>query len=116
METERRCFSKVILESNVTPNITRSSDYFSTVPPIVHAGDWGYIVRDRGDYHSLSLARIQFHPPKVTPLNNLHEVTSQGLCYCNSKAWGWHNSYQSGVIGIADQLIILQNEKKLRGV
>ena len=45
METERRCFSKVILESNVTHNITRSSDSFSTVPPIVNRGDWGCIVR-----------------------------------------------------------------------
>ena len=39
METERRCFSKVILESNITPNMTRSSDSFSTVPPIIHDGD-----------------------------------------------------------------------------
>ena len=65
------------------------------------------------DYHSFS--RIQFHPPKVTLLINLHKVTAQGLCYCNSKAWGWHNTYQSGVIGITDQLIF-QNGKKLRGV
>ena len=36
LETKRRCVSKVILESNVTPNITRSSDSFSTVPPIVN--------------------------------------------------------------------------------
>ena len=46
METERRCFSKVILESNVTHNITRSSDSFSAVPPIVNRVDWGCIVRD----------------------------------------------------------------------
>ena len=26
LETERRCFSQVILASNVTPNITRSED------------------------------------------------------------------------------------------
>ena len=64
-----------------------------------------------GDYHSLSLTRIQFHPPKVTPLINLHEVTAHWLCYFNFKAWGWHNSYQSLVIGITDQLI-LQNGKK----
>ena len=48
LETERRCFSKVILESNVTPNITRSSASFSTVPPIVNAGEWGCVVRDLG--------------------------------------------------------------------
>ena len=35
METERRCFSKVNLESNVTPNISRSSDSFSTVLSMV---------------------------------------------------------------------------------
>ena len=46
METERRRFSKVILETNVTHNITRSSDSFSTVPTIVNRGDWGCIVRD----------------------------------------------------------------------
>ena len=40
LETEHRCFSKVILETNVTPNIIRSSDSFSTVPPIVNLGDW----------------------------------------------------------------------------
>ena len=32
LETERRYFSKVILESNVTPKIRRSSNSFSTVP------------------------------------------------------------------------------------
>ena len=36
LETERRCFSKVILESNVTPNITRSLDSFSIVLPIAN--------------------------------------------------------------------------------
>ena len=33
-------------ESNLTPNKTRSSDSFSTVPPIVNGGDRGCIVRD----------------------------------------------------------------------
>ena len=46
LEIEWRCFSKLILESNVTPKISRSADSFSTVPPIVNEGDWGYIVRD----------------------------------------------------------------------
>ena len=57
------------------------------------------------DYHSLGLTRIQFHPPKVTPLTDPAKVTDQGLCYCISDAWGWHNSHQSGVISITDQLI-----------
>ena len=52
------------------------------------------------DYHSLGLIRIQFHPPKVTPLTNPAKVTDQGLCYCNSDARAWHNSHQSGVIKV----------------
>ena len=40
LETERRCLSRVILESNVTPNIRRSSVSFSTVPPIVNWVTW----------------------------------------------------------------------------
>ena len=51
-----------------------------------------------GDYHSLGLTRIQFHPPKVTPRIHSDKVTVQGLCYRNWNAWGWHNSYESGVI------------------
>ena len=38
LETERRCFSNVILASKVTPNITRSADSFSTVPSIESIG------------------------------------------------------------------------------
>ena len=68
-----------------------------------------------GDYHSLGLTLIQFHPPKVTPLTSPAKVTDQGLCYCNSDAWGWHNIHQSGVISITDQLIF-KNGKKLRSV
>ena len=71
------------MESNVTPNISRSSDSFSSVPPIVNgaAGD-GLCVP--GDDHSLSLIRIQFHSTKVTPLTYPAEVTNHGICYCNS--------------------------------
>ena len=35
------------MESNVTPQITMSSDSFTTVPPIVNGGDWVCIVRDQ---------------------------------------------------------------------
>ena len=114
METERRCFSKDIMKSNVTPYITISSDSFSAVPPIVNGGDGMHCERHR-DYHTLGLTRIQFHPPKVTPLTNYAKITDQGLFSCNSDAWGWHNSYQSGVISITDQFIF-QNGKKLRSV
>ena len=115
LETERRCFSKVMLESNVTPNITRSSNPFSTVPPIVNGSDWAELCVSNGDYHSFGLTSIQFHPPKITPLTNPAKVTDQGLCHPNSDARGWHNCHQTGVISITDQLIF-QNEIKLLGV
>ena len=64
LETEWRCFSKVILESNVTPKIIRSSDSFSTVPPIVNAGDWGCIVRDLETIIVLVLLVFNFIPQR----------------------------------------------------
>ena len=98
------------LESNVAPNITRSSDSFSTVQLIVNGGDWGCIVRDLETIIVfLGVTRIQFHSPNVTPLTNPAEVTDQGLFYCNSNTWGQHN-HQSVVISITHQLI-LQNSK-----
>ena len=39
----------------------------------------------------------------VTLLTNLADVTIQQSC--GSHTWEWHNSYQSGVIDIADKLI-----------
>ena len=60
LETERRWFSKFILESNVTPNI--SSDSFSTVTPIVNEGDWGYIMRDLETIVALALLAFNFSP------------------------------------------------------
>ena len=57
-----------------------------------------------GYYHSLGCTRIQLHSPNVTPVTNLAKVTDQELCYCNSNAWGWHNSHQSRVISITNQL------------
>ena len=80
------------------------------VPPIVNGGDRGCIVRDLETIIVLVLLAFKFHLPKVTPLTNPAKVKDQGLCYCNSDAWGWHNSHQSGVISITDQLIF-QNGK-----
>ena len=37
------------------------------------------------DHQRLSFTRIQFHPPKVTPLTNHAEVTAQEPFNCNSK-------------------------------
>ena len=58
LETERRCFSKVIFESNVTPKITRLSDSFSTVVL------WGCIVRDLETIIVLLLAAFNFIPQR----------------------------------------------------
>ena len=69
---------------NVTPNITRSSDSFCTVPPIVNAGDLECIVHDLKTMIVL-VTRIQFHPLKVTLLTHLDGVTAQRLCYSHSK-------------------------------
>ena len=74
MGTMQRCFSKVILVSNCTSNISRSSDFFSTVQPRVNL----HFPFTR-DYHCLSFIFIQFHPSKITTLTNLTEVTVQRL-------------------------------------
>ena len=60
LEIEQRCFSKVILESSVTPNTTRSSDLFSTVPTIVNGGNSGCIVRDLESIIVLVLLTFSF--------------------------------------------------------
>ena len=52
------------MESNVTPNITRSSDSFSTVPPIVNGGYWGSIVSDLETTIVLVLLAFNFIPQR----------------------------------------------------
>ena len=84
LETEWSCFSMIILESNVTPNITRSSDSFSTVLPIVDGGDEGCIVRDLETIIVLILLACNFIPQRSHYLLTLPMVTDQGLCYCKS--------------------------------
>ena len=106
METGQRCFSKVIFESNVTPKITRSSDSFSTVPQIVIGGDWrwGCIVRDLETIIVLVLLSFNFIPHRSHHSLTLPMSGDYVVCYCNSDALGWHNSHESLVISITDQL------------
>ena len=52
------------MESNVTPNITRTSDYFSTVPPIINGGGWGCIVHDLETIMVLVLLAFNFIPQR----------------------------------------------------
>ena len=104
LETERRCFSKVIFESNVTPKITRSSDSFSTVLPIVNGGDWGCIVLNLETIIVLVLLAFNFIPQRshhslTLPRSRIRDSATAAL----TPAWGWHNSHQSGVISITDQ-------------
>ena len=52
------------LGTDVTSNITRSSDSFSTVPPIVNGGDCGCIVRDLETIIVLVLLSFNFIPQR----------------------------------------------------
>ena len=52
------------MESNVTPNITRSSDSFSSVPPIVNGDNYGCIVRDLETIIVLVLLTFNFVPQR----------------------------------------------------
>ena len=65
LETERRCFSKVMMiASKVTPNMARSSDSFRTVPSRVNVVDWGLIVCDRETIILLVLFAFSFIPER----------------------------------------------------
>ena len=97
---------------NVTPKKSKSSDSFSTVPPIVNGGHWGCIVHDLENSIFLVLLTFNFIPKKLQHSPTLLELMVQGLCNYNGSVWGWHNSYKSVVIGITDKLI-LQYGKKL---
>ena len=52
------------MKSNATPNITRSSDSFSTVPRIVNGGNRGCIVRDLETIIVLVLLTFNFIPQR----------------------------------------------------
>ena len=66
--------------SNVTPKISMSKYQGNQTPSLVNGDDWVCIVRDmHGNYLCLSLTRIHFMHPKVTPLTNLSEVKVHGL-------------------------------------
>ena len=60
LDTERRCFSEVILASNVTTNMTRSAGSFSAVPPRVNGVNWGWTVLDQETFIVLVLLAFIF--------------------------------------------------------
>ena len=114
LETKRRCFSKISLESNVTPNITRSSDSFSTVPPIVNGGDWGCIVGNLETIIILVLLAFNFIPQRSHHSLTLPRSRIRDSATVTLTPGDWHNSHQCRDISITDQLIF-QNGKKIRG-
>ena len=63
-----------------------------------------------GDYHSLSLTQIQFHPPKVVPLTNFAEVAVQGSAAATLTPENGTTEIKV-VIGITDQLILQKKVK-----
>ena len=67
----------------------KSSDSFSTVPPIVNGGSWGCMVRDLKTIIDLTLLAFNFirHGPhhSQTPMRSR---IREGLCYCNSLILG----------------------------
>ena len=106
----RRCVSKVILESNVTPNRIRSSDSFRLVSPTFNGCDWGCIMHDLETIIVLALLTFNLIPQSSHQALTLPRSLISH-CNCNSTAWGWNNSHQSGIIIITDRLIF-QNEKR----
>ena len=92
LATEQRCFSKVILESNVTPNISKSSDSFNTVSPKVKRGGWGCIVRYLETIMVLVLLAFNFILPRSHHSLTLPRSRFGDSANATLNAWGWHNS------------------------
>ena len=92
LDTEWRCFSMVILASNVTHNITGSADSFTTVPSRVNGVYWGWIVRDletviflvlltfyfvhHWSHHILTLFRSRFRDSVTATLSPVDGTTA----------------------------------------
>ena len=115
LETERRCFSKFILESNVTSNISGSSDSISTVPQIVNGGDRGCILLDLKTIIVLVLLAFNFipympHHSRTLPWSRIRDSATITLTPGDGTTV---NEVESSAI--TDQLILL-NGKQLRGV
>ena len=112
LETEQRCLSKVILESNVTPNLTSLSDSFSTVPPMVNGGDWGRIMCDLETIIVLVLLTFNFIPQRLHHLLTLPRSWIRDYATVTLMP-GDGTTATKVVISITD-LLIFQNRKKLR--
>ena len=95
----RRCFLMVILESNVTPNITRSSDSFSTVPPVVNGGDWGCIVQDLETIIVAVFLRFNFIPQRshhslTPPRSRIRDSATATMTPGDGTTWPSNWSHQ----------------------
>ena len=100
------------MESNVTPNIARSSDSFSAVPPIVNGGDWGCIVSDLETIIVFVLLALNFIPQRshhslTLPRSRIIDPATVTLMLGNSTT-----AIKVDFISKTDKLIF-QNGKKL---
>ena len=91
------------LKSNVTPNIFRSSDSFSTVPSMVNGGEWGYIVSDLETIIVLVLLAINFIPKMSHHAFTLTRSRfTESATVTRAPGDGRQNSHQSGVVSITN--------------
>ena len=96
LETERRCFLKVHLESNVVPKILWSSDSFSIVPLIVNGGDWRWFLHGLETIILLVLLAFNFtsqrsHRSLTLPRSQFKDFTTVINSYYKLVFW-IHNS------------------------
>ena len=77
--------------------------------------DWGCIVQDLETIIVLVLLAFNFIPQRSHYSLTLPRSRIRDSATATLTPGGWHNSHQSGVISITDQLIF-QNGKKLRSV
>ena len=75
---------------------------FSTVLPVVNGVGWGYIVQDLETIIVLVLLAFNFIPQRSNHSLTLPRSRIRDSATATPDTWGWHNSYQSGVISITD--------------
>ena len=98
--------------SNVTPNITRSSDCFRTVPPIV-AEVTGDALCMTWRLSSLGLTRFQYHSPKITLTLPRSRISDSATVTLTPGDGTTHVKVESS-ISITDQLIFQNKRKALK--
>ena len=98
VETERRCFTKVILKSKVVQNTSRQSDSFRTAPAWVNGSERSRYVLGLGTLIVIVLIAFKSHNAQVTPtlmksrFRNFETIAShQGMAKQKPKWSDLHN-------------------------